>query len=74
MVRKTEIAMERQPDRDAIAEEAVGQKHGSAPPYAAKQPEISQEEASRKLAGSSGAEASTPEKTAESVGERVGDA
>jgi len=74
MVRKTEIAMERQPDRDAIAEEAVGQKHGSAPPYAAKHPEISQEEAARKLAKSSGAQASTPEKTAESVGERVGDA
>src|SRR5438874_6299009 len=27
-------AMERQPDRDRIAEEAVGQRHESAPPYA----------------------------------------
>jgi len=74
MVRKTEITMDRQPDRDAIAEEAVGQKHGSASPYAAKHPETLQEEATRKLAKSSGAEASIPEKTAESVGERVGDA
>jgi hypothetical protein len=35
---------------------------------------MSQEEAARQLAPSSGAQASTPEKTAESVGERVGDA
>jgi hypothetical protein len=66
--------MEGQPDRDKIAEEAVGQKHGSAPAYAAKKPEMSQREAARQLAVSSGAQASTPEKTAESVGERVGNA
>ena len=36
--------------------------------------EMSQEEAARRFAASSGAEASTPEKTAESIGERSGDA
>lgn len=66
--------MDRHPDRDAIAEEAVGQRHESAPPYAAKNPEKSQEEAATQLAASTGAKASTPEKTAESVGERAGDA
>lgn len=66
--------MEGQPDRNTIAEEAVGQKHGSAPVYAAKMTEMSQEEAAGQLAVSSGAQASTPEKTAESLGERVADA
>jgi hypothetical protein len=66
--------MQRQADRDKIAEEAVGQRHESAPPYAAKNEEVSQEEAARHLAGSAGAQATTPEKTAESVGERVGNA
>ncbi len=66
--------MERQADRDAIAEEAVGQRHESPPPYAAKNPEVSQEEAARQLGLSAGAQASIPEKTAEAVGERVGDA
>jgi hypothetical protein len=70
-----EITMERQSDRDAIAEEAVGQRHGSGPPDAATgKADISQEEAARQLAASSGAQASIPEKTAVSVGERVGDA
>jgi hypothetical protein len=63
--------MKTQLDRDKIAEEAVGQRHGSAPDYA---PTKSQEEAALQLARSSGAQASIPEKTAESVGERVGDA
>jgi hypothetical protein len=71
---QAEITMKTQPDRDTIAEEAVGQKHGSAPPYAGEKAKMSQEEAARQLAPSSGAQASTPEKTAESVGERVGDA
>ena len=31
-----EIAMQGQPDRDKIGDEAVGQRHESAPPYAAK--------------------------------------
>ena len=66
--------MEKQPDTDAIAEEAVGQRHGSAPPDAVKKVEMSQEEMARRLATPSGAHASTSEKTAESVGERVGDA
>jgi hypothetical protein len=73
-VHRREIVMERQPDRDTIAEEAIGQRHRTAPPYAANNPEMSQEEAVRQLAVSSGAQASTPEKTAESIGERVGDA
>jgi hypothetical protein len=71
---QAEITMNRQSDRDRIAEEAVGQRHGSAPPYAEGKAGVSQEEAARQLAPSSGAQASTPEKTAESVGERVGDA
>jgi hypothetical protein len=71
---QAEITMNRQSDRDRIAEEAVGQRHGSAPPYAEGKAGMSQEEAARQLAPSSGAQASTPEKTAESVGERVGDA
>ena len=67
--------MESQPDRDAIAEEAVGQRHGNAPPDAAKaKTDYSPEEAARGLAASSGAQASIPEKTAESIGERVGNA
>ena len=63
--------MKTQLDRDKIAEEDVGQRHGSAPDYA---PTKSQEEAALQLAPSSGVQASIPEKTAESVGERVGDA
>ena len=66
--------MERQADRDRIAEEAVGQRHESAPPYAGTKPDMSEEEAARQFAAASGAEASTSEKTAESMGERVGDA
>ena len=66
--------MQRPADRDKIAEEAVGERHQSAPPYAAKNEGVSQEEATRHLAGSAGAQATTPEKTAESVGERVGNA
>jgi hypothetical protein len=68
-----EISMNNQTDRDAIAEEAVGQRRDGAPPYAVKE-EMSPEEAVRRIAESAGAAASTPEKTAESVGERVGDA
>jgi hypothetical protein len=71
---QAEITMDGQSDRDRIAEEAVGQRHGSAPPYAEGKAGMSQEEAARQLAPSSGAQASAPDKTAESVGERVGDA
>jgi len=66
--------MKTQLDRDRIAEEAIGQRHGSAPDYAPTKADMSQEEAALQLAPSSGAQASIPEKTAESVGERVGDA
>jgi hypothetical protein len=66
--------METQPDRDRIAAEAVGQKHESPPSYAAKREDVSREEAARQLAASSGAQASTPDRTAESLGERVADA
>jgi hypothetical protein len=70
----TEIGMETQADRDAIADEAVGQTHESPPPEAQKKNDLSSEEACQRLAASSGAQASIPEKTAESLGERVGDA
>jgi hypothetical protein len=66
--------MNTQLDRDRIAEEAIGQRRGSAPDYAPTKADTSQEEAALQLALSSGAQASIPEKTAESVGERVGDA
>src|SRR5437764_10224270 len=54
-------------------EEDVGQRHGSAPAFAATKSDMSQEEA-RRFAASSAAEATTPERIAESIGERVGDA
>ena len=65
----------RKQDPEAIAEEAVGQRHGDPPPYALKEePDISQEEMARRLSKPAGPRASIPEKTAEAVGERVGDA
>ena len=65
----------RKQDPDAIAEEAVGQRHGDPPPYAVKErPEMSQEEMARRLSQPAGPRASIPEKTAEAVGERAGDA
>ena len=65
----------RKQDPDAIAEEAVGQRHGDPPPYAVKEkPDVSQEEMARRLSKPAGPRASIPEKTAEAVGERVGDA
>jgi hypothetical protein len=65
----------RKQDPDAIAEEAVGQRHEDPPPYAVKvQPEMSQQEMARRLSEPAGPRASIPEKTAEAVGERVGDA
>ena len=45
----------RKQDPDAIAEEAVGQRHGDPPPYAVKeQPEMSQEEMARRLSEPAG--------------------
>jgi hypothetical protein len=65
----------RKQDPDAIAEESVGQRHGDPPSYAVKrQPDMSQEEMARRLSQPAGPRASIPEKTAEAVGERVGDA
>jgi hypothetical protein len=65
----------RKQDPDAIAEEAVGQRHGDPPPYAVKEkPDLSQEEMARRLSKPAGPRASIPDKTAEAVGERVGDA
>ncbi len=61
-----------QPDR--IAAEAVGERLGSDPPDAVRHPEISQEEAARKLAPAPAPQASVAEKSAELMGERVGDA
>jgi hypothetical protein len=71
-----EITMQtRKQDPDAIAEEAVGQRHGDPPPYVVKKkPDMSQEEIARRLSKPAGPRASIPEKTAEAVGERVGDA
>jgi hypothetical protein len=69
-----ETAIEGQPDRDRIADEAVGQRHESAPPYARSAASMSGEESSRQFTASSGVASSIPEKTAESLGERVGDA
>src|SRR5438132_7553994 len=66
-----EIDMDTKADRGTIAEEAVGQWLGSAPPDAVREKaEMSPDDAARRLAKSSGPQASTPEKTAESVGER----
>jgi hypothetical protein len=75
-MREPEITMEtRKQDPDAIAEEAVGQRHGEPPPYAVQaHPDISQEEMTRRVSQPAGPQASIPEKTAEAVGERVGDA
>jgi hypothetical protein len=69
-----EIAIQGQPDQDRIGDEAVGQKHEPAPPYARSAASVSGEDSSRQFAASSGVAASIPEKTAMSVGERVGDA
>jgi hypothetical protein len=69
---RREVAMQGQPDRDRIADEAVGQRHESPPPYARNA--ASREDSSRQFAASSGVASSIPEKTAASLGERVGDA
>lgn len=67
--------MENQQDPNRIAEEAVGQRHDGAPPDDVKEREgMSPEEAARQTAWSVGPQASVPEKTAESVGERWGNA
>jgi hypothetical protein len=68
-------SMNSKPDPHEIAEEAVGQRLGSAPPEDVRQRQkMSVDETVRRLARSSGSQASIPAKTAESVGERVADA
>jgi hypothetical protein len=66
--------METQAERDAIADEAVGQRRERPPPEAQQKDSLSPEEIGRRVAMASGAEASIPEKTAESLGERAADA
>jgi hypothetical protein len=67
--------METQAKRNAIADEAVGQRHEGAPPKTRQQDhDPSPEEVARRLAVSTGAQASISEKTAESIGERVANA
>jgi ElaB/YqjD/DUF883 family membrane-anchored ribosome-binding protein len=60
-------------DPRIIAEEAVGEARGSPTPDAAK-PEMPTEDVIRRLATSAGPQADIATRTAESVGERVGDA
>ncbi|MBV8738129.1 MAG: hypothetical protein JO007_12890 [Alphaproteobacteria bacterium] len=66
--------MDEKQQPDKIAAEAVGERLGSDPPDAVRHPEISQEEVARKLAPAPAPQASVAEKSAESMGERVGDA
>src|SRR5438477_11384589 len=60
-------------DPRIIAEEAVGEARGSSTPEAAKA-EMPTEAVIRRLATSAGPQADIATKTAESVGERIGDA
>jgi hypothetical protein len=67
--------MENQPDRDTIVDEAVGQTHATPPPKSVTEREhLSPEEAARRNASAPGPQASMPEKTAASIGERSGGA
>ncbi|HEV2097301.1 MAG TPA: hypothetical protein VGR45_00065, partial [Stellaceae bacterium] len=67
--------MENQPDRDTIVDEAIGQARDRAPPQSVTEREhLSAEEAARGNAPAPGPQASTPEKTAASIGEREGGA
>ena len=66
--------METQADRDAIADEAVGQKRDSPPPGARRETGNRSLEEVNRISKATGADASIPEKTAESLGERVADA
>ena len=64
---------EKKSDSRIIAEEAVGQARGSPTPDAAKA-EMPTQDVIRRLARSAGPQADIAAQTAESVGERVGDA
>ncbi|SRR6266568_7132477 len=66
---------DKKPDSRTIAEEAVGERRGNPSPDAVKdKAETPTEEVIRQLATSAGPQADIAAKTAESVGERVGDA
>ena len=71
-----EMAMDgKKPDSRTIAEEAVGETRGSPIPDAAKDEAVTPtEEVIRQLATSAGPQADIATKTAESIGDRVGDA
>ena len=64
---------DKKPDSRTIAEEAVGERRGSPTPDAVR-PDMPTEEVIRQRATSAGPEADIAAKTAEAVGERVGDA
>jgi hypothetical protein len=64
---------DKKPDARTIAEEAVGEARGAPIPDAAKNKPAT-EEVIRQLATSAGPQADIATKTAESIGERVGDA
>jgi len=66
--------MENQPDRDKIRDEAIGQARDAPPESVTGKEQLSPEEAARRLARAPGPEASMPEKTAASIGERAGGA
>ena len=66
-----ETAIEVQPDPDRIADEAVGQRRESAPPYARSAASVSREDSSRQFAASPGVASSIPEKNS-GVARRAG--
>jgi hypothetical protein len=67
--------MENQPDRDTIVDEAIGQARDRAPSESVTEREhLSPDEAARRNAEAPGLQASLPEKTASSIGERAGGA
>jgi hypothetical protein len=66
--------MDKLPDRDAIADEAVGQMRGTAPPDSLReQANVSPEEVVRHVVPAPGVQARIPEKAA-SIGAQIGDA
>jgi len=76
MAASMEMSMDdKKPDPKAIADEAVGETRDRPPPGAANEKvEMPTEDVIRRRAMSAGPQADNATKTAESVGERVGDA
>ena len=67
--------MKSKPDPSEIAADAIGERLGSEPPEEVRERgQLSMEDAAWRFAKSSGTGANIPEKTAESVGERIGTA